>query len=155
MKITPRKATESDIDLYFNWTNDTDTRNNSFNTQVVDYQSHTNWFLKKIVDKNTLMLVFENENSIPVGQIRIEQKPNENIIGISIDKSFRGLGLSAPMLEISCKVFFDESQEKSIHAYIKKINLASLKSFKKAGFQEEKELLFGNKPSYLLIKNKI
>ena len=65
MKITPRKATESDIDLYFNWTNDTDTRNNSFNTQVVDYQSHTNWFLKKIVDKNTLMLVFENENSIP------------------------------------------------------------------------------------------
>ena len=155
MKIIPRKATESDLDLYFNWTNDVDTRSNSFNTQIVDYQTHTNWFLRKIVDKNSLLLVFENEEYTPVGQVRIEQKPNENIIGISIDKNFRGLGLAVPMLEKSCMVFFEEFDKKTIHAYIKKSNLASIKSFKKAGFEEEKELLIGNESSYLLVKNKI
>ena len=155
MNITPRKATEIDLDLYFNWTNDTDTRNNSFNNQVVDYQTHTSWFLRKLVDKNTLLLVFENEEQIPVGQVRIEQKLSENIIGISIDKNFRGLGLAVIMLEISCKIFFEEFDEKTIYAYIKKVNLASIKSFKKAGFEEEKELLIGNEPSYLLVKNKL
>jgi [ribosomal protein S5]-alanine N-acetyltransferase len=152
MKIISRKAIESDLDLYFNWTNDTDTRNNSFSTQIVDYQSHTNWFLSKIIDRKALLLVFENEEQIPVGQVRIEQKPTENIIGISIDRNFRGLGLAVPMLEISCNVFFDEFKEKSIHAYIKKTNLASLKSFQKAGFEVIEESTISNEPSYLLAK---
>lgn len=155
MKIIPRKAVESDLDLYFDWANDIDTRNNSFNSQIIDYQIHTNWFLRKIVDKNTLMLVFENEASIPVGQVRIEQKSEENIIGISIDKNFRGLGLAVPMLENACSIFFEEFNEKTIHAYIKKVNLASVKSFKKAGFQEEKELLIGNEASYHLVKKQL
>lgn len=154
MKIISRKAKKTDLDLYFDWANDSDTRNNSFDSQTIDYQTHTNWFLRKIVDKNTLLLVFENEEQTPVGQVRIEQKSNENIIGISIDKNFRGLGLAVPMLEDSCKIFFEEFDEKLIHAYIKKSNLASVKSFKKADFQEEKELLIGNELSYLLVKNK-
>ena len=154
MKIIPRKAVESDLELYFDWANDIDTRNNSFNSQTIDFQTHTSWFLRKIVDNNTLMLVFENEDTIPVGQVRIEQKHEENIIGISIDKNFRGLGLAVQMLENTCKLFFEEFDEKIIHAYIKKNNLASVKSFNKAGFQEEKELLIGNEASYLLVKNK-
>ena len=153
MKITPRKATVSDLDLYFNWTNDPDTRNNSFNLQSIDYQSHIEWFSWKINDKNTLMLVFENEDNIPVGQVRIEKKVTENIIGISIDKNFRGLGLAVTMLDVSCKMFFEQFDETIIHAYIKKANLASVKSFKKVGFDEEKELLIGEEESYLLVKN--
>jgi ribosomal-protein-alanine N-acetyltransferase len=155
MKIIPRKATEADLDLYFNWTNDPDTRHNSFNTQVVDYQEHTNWFLKKLNDKNALLLVFENEEKITVGQVRIEQKSNENIIGISIDKNFRGLGLAMPMLEISCKIFFEAFQEKNINAYIKKSNLASLKSFQKAGFDLVNDLIIGKEPSYILVKKNV
>ncbi len=153
MKISHRKATTSDLDLYFDWTNDSDTRNNSFNIQVVDYQVHTKWFLNKILDKKSLLLVFENEEKNPVGQIRIEQKPTENIIGISIGKNFRGLGLAVSMLEISCNVFFQEFHQNTIHAYIKKNNLASLKSFQKAGFEIINELLISDEQSYLLIKS--
>jgi RimJ/RimL family protein N-acetyltransferase len=155
MKTTSRKAIESDLDLYFNWTNDTDTRSNSFNTQIIDYQLHTNWFLSKIIDKKALLLVFENEEKIPVGQIRIEQKPTENIIGISIDKNFRGLGLAVSMLEVSCNIFFEEFKETNIHAYIKKNNLASIKSFQKAGFELANELLIGKEESFLLEKKNV
>lgn len=154
MQIFHRKATASDLDLYFDWTNDEETRKNSFNSQIVDYESHTNWFLNKISDKKTLMLVFENEEKIPVGQIRVEKKTNENVIGISIDKHFRGKGLAVPMLKIASEQFFESFQEKTIHAYIKKTNLASLNSFKKAGFEEEKTLFINEDLSYLLVKNK-
>lgn len=152
MQIHHRIAKISDLDLYFEWTNDSATRSNSFNTQEVDYQEHTNWFLRKVEDKKALLLVFENEENIPVGQIRIEQKTDENIIGISIDKNFRGLGLAVPMLGSACEAFFTEFQAKNIHAYIKKTNLASLNSFKKAGFVVINELIISNEASYLLEK---
>lgn len=152
MQIHYRKAKLSDLDLYFTWTNDPATRSNSFNTQEVDYQEHTSWFLRKVEDKKALLLVFENQENIPVGQIRIEQKTDENIIGISVDKNFRGLGLAVPMLTTACEVFFTEFQAKNIHAYIKKTNLASLNSFKKAGFEIINELIIGNEASYLLEK---
>jgi RimJ/RimL family protein N-acetyltransferase len=152
MQIYHRKAKISDLDLYFVWTNDPATRCNSFSTQEVDYQEHTIWFSKKIEDKKAILLVFENEENIPVGQIRIEQKTEENIIGISIDKNFRGLGLAVPMLTSACEVFFIEFQAKNIHAYIKKTNLASLNSFKKAGFEIINELVISNEASYLLEK---
>lgn len=152
MQIHYRKAKLSDLDLYFEWTNDPATRSNSFNTQEVDYQEHTEWFSRKVEDKKALLLVFENEENIPVGQIRIEQKTEENIIGISIDKNFRGLGLAVPMLTIACEVFFTEFQAKNIHAYIKKTNLASLNSFRKAGFEIINELIISNEASYILEK---
>lgn len=152
MQIHYRKAKLSDLDLYFAWTNDPATRSNSFNTQEVDYQEHTRWFSRKIDDKKALLLVFENEENIPVGQIRIEQKTEENIIGISVDKTFRGLGLAVPMLTTACEVFFTEFQAKNIHAYIKKTNLASLNSFRKAGFEIINELIISNEASYLLEK---
>jgi RimJ/RimL family protein N-acetyltransferase len=152
MQIHHRKAKLSDLNLYFEWTNDPATRSNSFNTQEVDYQGHTNWFSRKIDDKKALLLVFENEKNIPVGQIRIEQKTDENIVGISIDKNFRGLGLAVPMLTSACEAFFTEFQAKNIHAYIKKTNLASLNSFKKAGFEVIEELLVNDEPSCLLEK---
>lgn len=153
MQIHHRKAKLSDLDLYFEWTNDPATRSNSFNTQEIDYQAHTSWFSRKIEDKKALLLVFENEENIPVGQIRIEQKPDENIIGISLDKNFRGLGLAVPMLTNACEVFFTKFQATNIHAYIKKTNLASLNSFKKAGFVVIDELIIGENLSYLLVKN--
>ncbi len=152
MQIHYRKAKLSDLDLYFMWTNDPATRSNSFNTQEVDYQEHTEWFSRKVEDKKALLLVFENEENIPVGQIRIEQKTEENIIGISIDKNFRGLGLAVPMLTTACGVFLTEFQAKNIHAYIKKTNLASLNSFRKAGFEIINELIISNEASYLLEK---
>lgn len=152
MQIHYRKAKLSDLDLYFAWTNDPATRSNSFNTQEVDYQEHTEWFSRKVEDKKALLLVFENDEYIAVGQIRIEQKTDENIIGISIDKDFRGLGLAVPMLTTACEVFFTEFQAKNIHAYIKKTNLASLNSFRKVGFEIINELIISNEASYLLEK---
>jgi RimJ/RimL family protein N-acetyltransferase len=152
MQIHHRKSKLTDLDLYFEWTNDPITRSNSFNTQEVDYQEHTNWFSKIIEDKKALLLVFENEENIPVGQIIIEQKTDENIVGISIDKNFRGFGLAVPMLTSACEAFFTNFQAKNIYAYIKKTNLASLKSFKKAGFEIINELVISNEASYILEK---
>lgn len=135
-QLYPRKAKIDDIDLFFEWANDPTTRQNSFDTKPIDYQTHTEWFKGKIVDGNCLILVFENDIQQTVGQVRIEKKETENVIGVSIDKNFRGKGLASLMIEMACSEFFDTfSNENTVSAYIKNKNIASQKSFKTAGFE--------------------
>lgn len=136
MNLRPRIATEKDVFLYFRWANDKLTRQNSFQSKPIDFDTHEQWFLAKVKDVNTLLLVFENSAGIPVGQVRLEHKTEENIIGISIDERFRGKGFTTEMLAYSCERFFSKFQEESeILAYIKTENVASIKAFENVGFE--------------------
>ncbi len=149
-----RKTNKDDIDLYFEWANDETTRQNSFNSEKISFELHCKWFLNKIEDKNTLMLIFENEINQAIGQVRIEQKADENVIGISIDKSFRGKGFASKIIEIASDEFFKKYNLKSIIAYIKKENQGSLKGFQKANFKIIREEIINNSISFVLEKNK-
>ena len=48
VQISFRKAEERDLMTYFNWVNQTETRQNSFQSDCIDLKIHTNWFLNKI-----------------------------------------------------------------------------------------------------------
>ncbi len=147
MIIKPRKATERDLMLYFDWANETDTRKNSFSSEKISLDTHKQWFLSKINDENACMIIFENESNAALGQVRIEKKTEENIIGISIAKEYRGLGLAKAMIVLGTEEFFEKFEnEKEIQAYIKVGNEASKKSFLSAGF----ELLSQDKEQYKL-----
>jgi [ribosomal protein S5]-alanine N-acetyltransferase len=136
MNLRPRIATEKDVFLYFRWANDKLTRQNSFQSKPIDFDTHEQWFLAKVKDTNALLLVFENSAGIPVGQVRLEHKTDENVIGISIDERFRGKGFTTEMLAYSCEKFFNKFQEESqVLAYIKPENLASIKAFENVGFE--------------------
>jgi RimJ/RimL family protein N-acetyltransferase len=136
MLLQYRTALAEDIDLYFNWTNDEATRRNSYQSKPIDYQGHTEWFLRKIKSSDILMLVFENEKGEVVGQVRIEKSNTENIIGISIDAQQRGKSYASEMIKLASQQFFNQYPlEKQIIAYIKLSNEASRKSFEKANYQ--------------------
>lgn len=152
--LTFRKADKGDLDLFFEWTNEPLTRQNSFNSEPVDYQTHTQWFSQKINDENCQILVFENANSIPVGQVRIEKKEQETIIGVSVDKNFRGEGYSSKMIALATEEFFKNFDVLSIHAYIKKENSASIKAFQKVGYSYKSEIIVGTIDSVILVKNR-
>lgn len=132
-----RPAQPADVQLFFDWANDPLTRQQSFNTNPISWEKHVDWFAKKIIDPNTLMLVFENQQGQPVGQVRLERLGPEIIIGISLDAAFRGQGLAHEMIRASAEAFrnqFPETNE-PIHAYIRPENRASIRSFEKAGFK--------------------
>lgn len=136
MQLTFRTAQPADAQLYFDWANDPVTRQQSFNTTPISWEKHTNWFARKIADPNTLLLVFETQQKVPVGQIRFEQLIDEVVIGISLDSAFRGQGLAPVMLRAASETYHNQFPDDNlpIHAYIRPDNLASVRSFERAGF---------------------
>lgn len=130
-----RLATPDDVRLYFDWANDPETRQQSFQTEPIPFATHQAWFSRKLADLNTLLLVFESDGQ-PVGQVRIERSPVENVIGISLDKAFRGKGLASELISRAATIFFAQyPNDATIYAYIKSDNRASARAFERAGFQ--------------------
>ncbi|VXC13184.1 Protein N-acetyltransferase, RimJ/RimL family [Flavobacterium sp. 9AF] len=153
--ITFRKASEEDLILYFNWANDLAVRENSYQSELISLENHTNWFLNKIKDPNCNMYLFENHINQPIGQVRVQkQENNEAIIGISNDNQHRGKGYATKMLTLASEKFIEENPDYHINAYIKIANKASEKSFSKAGYQLVDELDYQNYRSYHYIYKK-
>ena len=147
-----RPATLGDMMLYFEWTNDAEVRNQSFNSMIVDINTHETWFLQKLMDNKCTMLLFEDDD-VPIGQVRF-QKGDDNIaiVGITVDKKFRGKGLATTMLQIASEKYLEENNDQIIHAFIKKGNIGSIKAFEKAGFLFQEELIYTHVPSVLYYK---
>lgn len=130
-----RKANNADALLYYEWANEETVRRESFNSELITLEEHTEWFEKKITDPECMMLIFEDKNSIPAGQVRLQKvTENEYVIGISVDISYRGKGFAVRMLTMASDYFFEIFPQKKINAFIKIHNTASVNAFEKAGF---------------------
>lgn len=130
-----REATQKDVDLYFNWANDKEVRNNSFNQSKIKYEDHLLWFRRKIESENTRMYVFSDNSNNNIGQVRIE-KEEETIIGISIDANHRGKSYGIIMLNLALSDFKQYASDNIIYSYIKIENQTSYNIFLKVGFTE-------------------
>lgn len=154
--INIRKANENDLMLYFDWTNDEEVRKQSFNSNPIPFENHEKWFHKKIVDKNCLMLVFEDAQQTPIGQVRFENNEDErtSVTGVSLDKRFRGQKLADKILALASGYFFKENPDYIIYAYIKADNKSSIGAFSKAGFSFNKHLEYQGIDTVLYTKHK-
>lgn len=148
-----REATQKDLMLYFDWANDDLVRKQSFNSEPINIQMHAEWFNNRLKDENSYLFIFEKGVNEPIGQLRIEKEPTNKkaIIGISIDKKFRGQGLASKILIEGIKHFLSVHKDCLIEAYIKEDNQSSIKSFVKAGFLFEKEVIYQGIKSLLFI----
>lgn len=147
-----RLANKADAELYFNWRNDPLVKNNSYNPTEIDYEQHVKWFLSKLESNTCNFYLFLNSENKPVGQVRIDTAENEDIIGISIDKDFRGKSIGREMLEQSTGDYLQSNPSSSIVAYIKQENKPSYSIFKKAGFSNEEMVVEQGIKSYKLFK---
>ena len=150
-----RKASLEDMELYYDWANDKLVRESSFITDAIDLKKHQNWFNQKFEDPNCLMLVFYNELTDNIGQVRFE-KLNDNtaFISVSIDQRQRGKGYSKKILIIASDFYLELFKDIEIEAFIKKTNIFSIKSFEGAGFKFVKNMIFENIDSLLYRKTK-
>jgi len=137
--LSVRKAEQSDALLYYEWANEKAVRRQSFNSEKITLEEHVQWFEKKITDSTCIMLIFENKERQPVGQVRFQQENEEvYVVGISVDAAFRGKGLAPQILIMASEYFFSVHPLKKIHAFIKQDNMASVHSFEKAGYANPK-----------------
>jgi RimJ/RimL family protein N-acetyltransferase len=148
-----RKATLADTKLYFDWANDLSVREQSYNSNSIDFKSHKKWFESKVENDSYMFLLFQNEEKLNVGQIRI-QKENEKeaLIGISVASEHRGKRLAKEMLLLASDYFLEKNKDYSINAYIKEQNISSKQAFEKAGFEFQNIINYENCSSFHFTK---
>ena len=139
MIIRKAQKTETDCGLVFALSNDLTVRANSFNTDIIEYTRHVQWYEKAVSDINLLFfLVFGGDDF--VGQIRFNRKSKqavECVISLSIVEQFRGKRLALDFMELGIKELKENwSGIKKIVAEVKAENSASNKLFKAAGFMQ-------------------
>jgi RimJ/RimL family protein N-acetyltransferase len=144
-----RKANMKDCNILFEWANDPLSRKNSFNPAQIKYESHKKWLAEKFEQKTNIFYIIEFENQ-KAALVRFERKKEETtVIGIHIDKKFRGRGLASEFIIKASKKYLVKNSEK-ISAFIKIENMASIKSFTKAGFLFERETEINKQKCHLL-----
>lgn len=132
--IMLRKAKEEDLMVLFGLRNDPRIREQSFEEGPLEIENHKRWFLQKLRDKNSLILIIEVLN-VPIGQIRLDfiEKGAETNIAIYPDHWGKGYAIQA--IQGVCKLVKERAPKLiTLFAHMKEGNTASLKSFVKAGF---------------------
>ena len=144
--LSLRKATANDIDLLYEWANDPIVRANSFNSEFISYEEHIKWF-NRIMSNDTVIQYILMDNDIPIGQIRLNVNGHEAEISYSIFSDYRGKGYGRSILELIRQEIGE--QYRNINRLVAKVrpeNIASQKSFEKAGYELKYMCYEYNKP---------
>ncbi len=132
-----RAAFEEDMDLLFEWANETAVRENSFSTSAIEYEEHKTWYQKILVSEDCRQYIYMYDSE-PVGQVRVFISGVTAEVGYSICVSKRGMGHGKNMLHLlkeRVKHEFPEIQR--LTAKVKPGNKASQKVFLDEGYQEQ------------------
>jgi UDP-2,4-diacetamido-2,4,6-trideoxy-beta-L-altropyranose hydrolase len=136
--ISLRRAVSEDIDLTFRWAVNSEIRRYSFQQHQITILEHTEWFSKKIRDKNCHFFIVEY-NLKPIGCIRFDVHNIEAIISYLLDPAYHGQGFGQLILKKGIeRLLVVNRQEltaiKVISGNVMKNNIPSIKAFERLGF---------------------
>ena len=135
--IMLRRCTYSDMDIIYKWINDDEVRNNSFNSDYIEYETHVKWFNEKINSNNIYMYIILNNNK-EIGTIRLEKHNSKAIISYLISNEYRGKGYGNKVIDLIKKEAIINNID-ILEAIVKKDNIASRRIFINNGFFEIEE----------------
>ena len=119
----------------FEIANDDEVRKFSFSSDKIPLEDHKRWFGNILNDNSVKFYVLEYENEL-IGQLRLDFDEEYPVISISLNKKYRGLGLSKILLAKGLELI-----DGKVIAYIKKENIRSISFFKSMGFKKEDEVI--------------
>ena len=133
--ITMRRAQSGDCRILWKWANDTAVRQASFDSSPITWEQHVQWFAQQLGDACSTFLIFEDDQSTPVGTARFRATSGADLeISVTIAPEFRGQGLAPGLLDRAAESAFERGLIERIHAFIRAENRVSVKSFENAGF---------------------
>ena len=135
--IMLRRCTYSDMDIIYKWINDDEVRNNSFNSDYIEYEVHVKWFNEKINSNNIYMYIILNNNK-EIGTIRLEKHNSKAIISYLISNEYRGKGYGNKVIDLIKKEAIINNID-ILEAVVKKDNIVSRRIFINNGFFEIQE----------------
>ncbi|WP_346661516.1 bifunctional UDP-2,4-diacetamido-2,4,6-trideoxy-beta-L-altropyranose hydrolase/GNAT family N-acetyltransferase [uncultured Methanobrevibacter sp.] len=143
---TFRGIQKEDCLKIFEIANDDEVRKSSFNSEKIKLEDHKKWFNNILMDNSVKFYVLEYENEL-IGQLRLDFDEKYPVISISLNKKYRGLGLSKILLSKGLELI-----DGKVIAYIKKENIRSISFFKSMGFKKEGEVVIKNCDALKFIK---
>lgn len=133
MQLTYRIAASEDCQLFFDWANEPEVRQNAFNSEPIVYEQHKQWFENKLAADDSVLFVFYLGFDA-VGQIRLDEEGRHALIDYSIDPHHRDKGLGSEMLQ-AIALLYKKTGGKIVKGVVKAANIPSCKAFEKAGFE--------------------
>ncbi len=146
-ELNYRRAEPEDVLLIYEWANDKVSRENSYFTEAIPLETHKAWFTKKLADPASMIFIAEY-NGEPAGMIRYDVLEDHAVAGISVAERFRGKGLAPEFLKGTARLYFEKNSV-PVEAFIKTKNLASVKSFEKAGYKKTREEVVHGADSFI------
>jgi UDP-2,4-diacetamido-2,4,6-trideoxy-beta-L-altropyranose hydrolase len=134
VEFTFRPAELGDMEKIFKLSNDKLVRDNSIHPADIGFGDHVNWFNRVLSDEKMIILVIEKDAQF-VGQVKFEIDGHQAIISLSLVSSQRGYGVGSMVIREAVnylKRTFVKMEK--IIAYVKKENIASVRSFEKVDF---------------------
>ena len=141
-----RAIKKEDCLKIFEIANDEEVRKSSFNSDKIPLEDHKKWFENILNDDSVKFYVLEYENDL-IGQLRLDFDEKYPVISISLNKKYRGLGLSKILLAKGLELI-----EGKVIAYIKKENIRSISFFESMGFKKDQEVIIKDCEALKFIK---
>jgi UDP-2,4-diacetamido-2,4,6-trideoxy-beta-L-altropyranose hydrolase len=133
--LAVRSVCASDESLLFDWSNDPETRQNSFSSATIAAAEHHNWLAGKLRDvENCRMYIIETKSAVPVGQVRFELEDNVWFINYSVGAPYRGKGLGRRSVELALSKLRATQKRLYVAGRVAPHNLASHRVFQNLGF---------------------
>lgn len=135
-KIILRRATASDECNVFEWRNAPETRRYAFNPDAMAWEGHVRWFRDLLARTDRHLLIGELDNR-PIGVLRYDVVNEVAEVSIYLVPGCGGQGLGTALLkEGNVWMARHLPQVTTLCAKILPDNIASRKSFAKAGYVE-------------------
>lgn len=137
--LSLRRAKLEDAKFLFILRNDKTVRENSFQTNVIAYEQHLNWYKNKMQDEKTQIYILQI-NKQNIGQVRVDEENSDLEISYAICQEYRGKGYAKWMLGTLEKELRKVKNNigKCLVGDVKKDNISSQKVFLSLGYIESK-----------------
>jgi len=137
-----RNAFLTDCINYFDWANDDQVRKHSNNTELIEWESHKEWFGKSVNDPKKRMFVFVEKElpHTPIGQVRFELVGDSWWLSYSIGANYRGKGLAKKMVTDALTNLQQHNKVISVKAQVKADNVISNKVFSGLGWDKKEDI---------------
>lgn len=110
----------------------------AFSSEPIPLERHQSWFYDKMASPLTYVFVLENDNQIPVGQVRFDSIDDGVFeIDVSIAFDHRGCGAGMALLDLGENALRKNVQVRSLRAMVKRHNARSLALFRRLGYKEQ------------------
>ena len=133
-KVTLRPAEFRDCRPLWEWRNEQDTREASFNTKYIPFDEHERWFTRKLSDPHMRIFIAVDSQGSEIGYVRFDISEGQAEISVSIDTNERGKGYGVVVIKNGSDHLLMTKPVERIVAHIKTNNPTSAIAFERAGF---------------------